>query len=138
MQSYSTSTRVRYQETDQMGMAYHANYLVWMEIGRTEFFREIGIPYKKFEDSGIMLPVIEAKCTYKRSAVYDEVITIETSMVELSPVKIRAEYRLIKEDGDTAAEGYTMHAFVNLKGKAVNAKKNIPQIFSLLESYIGS
>lgn len=128
-----TYIRVRYQETDQMGMAYHANYFVWMEVGRTEMFRRLEMPYKTLEDKGIMLPVIKAECDYKNSAKYDEIIKIVASIERLTPAKINVKYLLYKENGQLAAQGCTTHAFVNHRGKPVNIKKQKPEIYSSLE-----
>ena len=131
-----TRIRVRYQETDQMGMAYHGNYVVWMEVGRTELFRHEGMPYKEFEDEGVMLPVIEAGCTYKIPIKYDELITVETHISEMTPVRVRCDYRIFNQEGTEAARGFTCHAFVNRQGRPVNAAKKIPQLFHKLEDVL--
>jgi acyl-CoA thioester hydrolase len=117
--------RVRYQETDRMGIVYYANYLVWFEIGRTELLREAGLPYTEFEGSGISLPVLEANCYYKASATYDDEIVIESRIIALTPAKITIFYKIFREpDGKLLAEGSTAHAFVRMdKGRPVNLSK---------------
>jgi Thioesterase superfamily. len=81
MYTYDAKIRVRYGETDKMGIVYYANYLNWFEIGRTEFFRSLGMTYKELEDNKIMLPVIETNCKYIWSAEYDDIIIIRTRIV---------------------------------------------------------
>jgi len=122
--------RVRYQETDQMGVAYYANYLVWMEVGRTELFREIGVPYKSLEERGVFLPVAEVYCRYRRPAGYDDLIMIKAEVKELSPVKITIEYTLYnKNSGEELARGFTVHAFTNSDGRPVNLSKKDPELY---------
>lgn len=126
-----TQIRVRYQETDQMGMAYHGNYPAWMEVGRTEFFRELGMPYKVFEEKGVMLPLVEMACKFKSPIRYDDLVTIETEVTYLSPAKITFTYKMITDK--LVAEGFTTHAFVNSQGKPVNTAKKNPEIWAWLE-----
>ena len=85
--------RVRYAETDQMGVVYHANYAIYFEVGRTEMFRQIGLPYAKMEENGIMLPLIDLHCNYKQSAKYDDELTIVTTLEEMPNVKIKFNYK---------------------------------------------
>lgn len=128
-----TNVRVRYAETDQMGLAYNANYFAWMEVGRTEFFRELGMPYKSFEERGVFLPVIETGCRYKKPVRYDDLLTVETEVTELTPVKIRFDYRFHVADGVDVAEGFTTHAFVNAEGRPINTAKKAPDIYEWLK-----
>ena len=113
-----TSTRVRYNETDKMGVAYHGIYLNWFEMGRTEYCRQSGKTYLEWENEGIMLPVVEAHCRYKSSLFYDDEIEIETTITKLSRVSVEFTCRVFnKATGHLAAEGYTKHAFVSRDGK---------------------
>lgn len=122
--SYKTTIRARYSETDQMGIIYHANYFNWFEVGRTEFFRNLGYDYKKLEEIGILLPVIDVGCKYKISAKYDDEIIIETWIEKMKGVRIEYNYNIIrKKDGILLAEGQTTHAFVDNYLKPVNFKK---------------
>lgn len=128
-----TDIRARYQETDQMGIIYHSNYFVWFDIGRTEFFRELGYDYKNLEDIGILLPVIDVGCKYKKAAKYDDEIIIETSIEKLKGVKLKFKYNIVrKEDKETLAEGYTLHGFVDKNLKPVNFKKKYNDIWNRL------
>ncbi|MFC5451951.1 acyl-CoA thioesterase [Paenibacillus aestuarii] len=86
--------RVRYEETDQMGVVYHANYLTWFEIGRTELIRELGYPYRKIEEKGLLLPVIEAEAKFKKPARYDDLIGIYTRVGEASSIRIDFQYEI--------------------------------------------
>ena len=114
----TTTTRVRYNETDKMGVAYHGIYLNWFEMGRTEYCRQSGKTYLEWENEGIMLPVVEAHCRYKSSLFYDDEIEIETTITKLSRVSVEFTCRVFhKRTGHLAAEGYTKHAFVSRDGK---------------------
>ncbi|MBZ4686720.1 MAG: acyl-CoA thioester hydrolase, YbgC/YbaW family [Clostridiales bacterium] len=119
-----TEIRVRYAETDKMGVVYHSNYFVWMEIGRTELFRKMGLPYKVIEEKGIIFPVVEAFCRYKKSALYDDEIVIETVLKHYSAAKVVLDYKIIrKKDEVLLAEGETVHGIVTTEGKPVSIKK---------------
>jgi len=126
-----TKIRVRYQETDQMGMAYHANYLVWFEIGRTELMRSIGLPYIEFEKSSLYLPVLKAYCEYKHAARYDDLLTIITFIESLQYVRTVFNYE-IRRDDKKIAGGYTEHAFINEAGRPVVLKKISPFLWNRL------
>ena len=76
----TTNLRVRYAETDQMGIVYHSNYLIWFEVGRSELFRELDLPYTKFEEQGLGLAVVEASCRYRKPTHYDDNLTIFTDI----------------------------------------------------------
>lgn len=129
----ATTVRVRYQETDQMGVVYHANYFVWFEVGRTSLIRERGLSYRELEAKGIILPVIEANCQYKSPARYEDLVRIETEIAELSPAKIRFDYRVTREsDDELLALGFTTHMWVNDKMKPLNLKRKWPDVYELL------
>ena len=112
--------RVRYGETDQMGVAYYANYLTWFEVGRTEFCRELGRPYSFWEKEGIFLPVVEAHCRYKRPAMYDDEILIRTGITSLKKYSLQFQCHIAKKnDGKVIAEGWTRHGIVDREGKLI-------------------
>jgi acyl-CoA thioester hydrolase len=112
--------RVIYGDTDTMGMAYHANYLRWMEIGRTELFRAWGLPYKEIEARGIMLPVSEVTCKYINSARYDTLLLIETTLDHQIKGGLKFNYRIFDQaDDKLLAQGSTRHACVNGEGRVV-------------------
>ena len=118
--------RVTYAETDAMGIVYYANYLRWLEVGRTELMRSLGIAYKEMEDRGTFLPVSEVFCKYHGSARYDDVLIIETSVDFLKRASIQFSYRILrKSDGNQLVTGSTLHAFVDRDGKIVK----VPAIF---------
>jgi acyl-CoA thioester hydrolase len=111
----TTEVRVRYAETDQMGVVYYANYLVWFEIGRVELMRTLGPSYRQLEiEHGCILPVVEAKCRYRASARYDDEILIETRPALLRGPVLKFAYRLLRkapegQEPTLLAEGETTH-----------------------------
>ena len=114
MQSAEARVRVRYAETDQMGVVYHANYIIWMEVGRVELFRANGLRYRDMErEDGVLLAVAEVHCRYRSAALYDEEVLIKTRVAEANPRMLRLEYELFRvEDGRLLATGYTRHVFL--------------------------
>jgi acyl-CoA thioester hydrolase len=106
--------RVRYAETDQMGVVYHANYLVWFEVGRVELMRSAGLDYKRLEtDEGCWIVVVEAAARYKAPARYDDELIVETRVAEVRGPVIRFGYRIVRaEDGLLLCEGETVHVAV--------------------------
>jgi acyl-CoA thioester hydrolase len=114
----SSIVRVRYAETDQMGMVYHSNFLVYFEIGRTDYLRELGFTYRKMEEDHVYMPVTECHCRFHLPAVYDDELTIQTNLELLSRLKLRFNYEVIrKADSKLIAEGYTVHVPINQDGK---------------------
>lgn len=111
----TTTTRVRYADTDKMGVVYHANYAVFYEVGRTEMFRELGLTYAKMEELGVMLPVVELHSNFHRSALYDETLTIVTEMREMPDVRVRFDYQILNEKGQVLNTGYTVLVFFDMK-----------------------
>ena len=111
--SVITRQRVRYAETDQMGIVYYANYLVWFELGRVELLRSLGLAYSQMEkDHKLILPVVEAKCRYRAPARYDDEILIETRPALLRGSVLKFAYRILRADGEhhkVLAEGETIH-----------------------------
>ena len=110
--------RVRYAETDQMGIVYYANYLVWFEVGRTDLLRLTGWSYREMEADGFALPVVEAHCEYRQSARYDDELEIVTTGALVSPVRVKFDYQVVRtSDGTTLAGGHTVHASLDTSGK---------------------
>lgn len=128
--SSETTLRVRYAETDRMGVAYYANYLVWFEVARADWLRARGWTYREMEASGVKLPVIEAHCEYMRSALYDEALTIRTTAAMHSPIRLEFMYDVIKEDGTTAATGHTMHAAIDDTGRPCRLPERVRAEFN--------
>lgn len=126
MISSISTVEVRYSETDMMGIVYHASYLPWLELGRTNLLKEQGISYASIEQSGLFLPVVEIQMKYRRPATYDDTITIKTIMKEKAFAKIRLDYELYKK-GELIATGYSIHAFVNKLGHPIKAPRQFTE-----------
>lgn len=113
MFEHQISVRVRYGETDQMGVVYHGNYPQYMEMGRVEWLRALGISYKELEESGCILPVINLTIQYKKPAVYDQEITVVTRLKKIPTVRISFDYEIRSENGDILALAETDLAFLD-------------------------
>jgi len=129
---HRTQIRVTYAETDAMGVVYYANYLRWLEVGRTELMRSLGVAYKEMEDRGAFLPVSEVFCKYHVPARYDDILIVETAVDFLRRASIQFSYRILRKSDETLLiTGSTLHAFVDREGKivkvpsALRAKLNI-------------
>lgn len=109
------SFRVRYSETDQMGVVYHGNYAQYLEMGRVEWLREFGISYKEMEENGIMLPVISLQVVYKKPAVYDDLITVRTILKKSPTVKIEFDFEIYNEAQELLAEANVVLVFMDMK-----------------------
>lgn len=110
-----TEIRVRYGETDQMGVVYHGNYAVYFEIGRTEWLRQFGISYKEMEDNGIMLPVVSLNIKYKKSATYDDVLRVRTTLKKLPTATIEFDYELVNQNNEILSLGNTQLVFIDME-----------------------
>lgn len=109
----TSQIRVRYGETDQMGIVNNANYPTYYEEARTDWLLQLGLSYKKMEEEGIMMPLIDLYCKYHRPALYDDVLTIKTAVKEMPSSKIRFDYTIYNQDGELINKGYSQQAFVN-------------------------
>jgi acyl-CoA thioester hydrolase len=122
--------RVRYAETDKMGVVYYANYFVWFEVGRTDLLRSLGWTYREMEHAGIALPVIEAHCDYRRPARYDDEMEIRTRGRMLSPIRMEFTYEVARRGDETVvASGRTVHAALDPAGKPCRLPDRIRQLF---------
>jgi acyl-CoA thioester hydrolase len=127
----AATLRVRYAETDQMGVVYHANYLVWFEVGRCEWLRSQGWSYRDMEADGTGLPVIEAHCEYRLPSRYDDDMEIRTRATLLSPVRVRFDYEVVRRaDGAVAATGHTVHAATDPAGRPVRLPARVRSVFA--------
>lgn len=114
----SAEVRVRYADTDAMGVVYHANYLVFFEVGRNELMRAWGLPYAEFERRGITVPVVSAEVHWRHPARYDDLLQIDTRVAKISPARLTFTYRILrKADGTVCCEGSTVHAFLGPNGR---------------------
>ena len=134
-----TTLRVRYAETDQMGIVYYANYFVWCEIGRVEFFRQLGYDYKQMEmEDDCHLPVVESHCRYRAPARYDDEVAIETRVTALRSSVIKFAYRILRvaAGGETLlAEAETVHVTVD----KLMQKRKLPEKYVLaIRATLGS
>jgi acyl-CoA thioester hydrolase len=150
---YLHTMRVRYQETDQMKVVYHANYLNWFEIGRTEWVRHAGISYREMEEKGLLLPVTHLDVSFLQPAQYDDVVTVCTHMAEMSALRVRFESKVVIGDlasshdgvyvgdeppGETLVEGKTRHVWVNAAWKPVRLDREAPVFHTKLLAQIQS
>ena len=112
--TYKTKIRIRYSETDKMGVVYHGNYAQFLEIARVEWLRNLGISYKWMEDNGVMLPVIALHINYHKSAYYDDVLSIKISLSKTPSVRIEFDYEITNEKGEIITTANTVLAFINM------------------------
>jgi acyl-CoA thioester hydrolase len=114
----STTVRVRYAETDQMGIAWHGEYLAWFEVGRTDLLRGCGCTYRDLEAQGLRLPVIEVQARYLRPALYDDVLEIHTRLTDIGGARVSFDYEVRREGTEgPLATGSTSHAAIDLRGR---------------------
>ncbi len=125
--------RVRYAETDQMGVAYYANYLVWFEVARTDWLRQTGSSYRLMEEAGVRLPVIEAHCDYQHPARYDDQIEIHAQASLLSPVRVRFDYQVCRDQALLLARGHTTHAAVDPTGRPCRLPADVRALLTRAE-----
>ncbi|OKP98349.1 thioesterase family protein [Paenibacillus sp. P46E] len=149
---HATSFRVRYQETDQMGVVYHANYLSWFESGRTEMFRGLGFAYRTLENMGVLLPVTAADLQFKSPARYDDLVAVYARLTTFSALRVVYEYeirRLAEPEtgepdssaltagpvyldelpGELLVTGSTSHVWLNMDWKPVRLDRILPELF---------
>ena len=121
--------KVKYYETDKMGVTHHSNYIRWMEEARVDFLDKIGFSYKKLEDMGAISPVIGVECEYKISTQFDDVIEIQVEVFEFKGVKLVFKYTMTDvASGKVVAVGKTKHCFVNRENKPIILKKEFPKL----------
>ena len=126
-----TRVRVRYAETDRMGVVYYANYLVWFEVGRTEWLRDAGWNYREMERDGISLPVIESHCEYHLPARYDDEIEIRTRATLLTSVRVRFDYDVVRAaDEAVTASGHTVHAALDENRKPRRLPEHVREMLA--------
>ena len=116
-QFFNNKIRVRYGETDQMGVVYHGNYAQYLEIGRIEWLRSLGISYKEMENDGILLPVVSLSLKFMKSAVYDEVINVRTQLNKMPTASLDFDYELTNEKGELLSTANTVLVFVDKSTK---------------------
>lgn len=123
MIDYAYRTRVYYRDVDQMGIVYYTRYLEYFEAARTELLRSIGLEVTKIEQMGYFLPVISSHCDYKKSAKFDDELSILTKINETPRSSMKIEYAIFNTEKKLLVTGYTVHSFINCDGKAVKPPK---------------
>lgn len=130
--SYETRFRVRYAETDQMGIVYHANFLIWMEIGRVELCRSLGMRYRDLEAAGVLLAVVEVDCRFHSPARYDDEVIVRASIATAGPRLVVFEYRITEADtGRLLATGHTRHVFLSSEMKPIKLPAAYRPLFGI-------
>jgi acyl-CoA thioester hydrolase len=131
MQINETTLRVRYAETDQMGVVYYANYFIWMELGRVEYCRAIGFRYRDMEEQdGILLAVIDAQCRYRRPARYDDEVTVRTQVSSASRRGVRFTYQMLIGE-ELVASGSTKHMFLGRDFRPASLPEKYHALFGI-------
>ncbi|MGH9313720.1 MAG: acyl-CoA thioesterase [Vicinamibacterales bacterium] len=126
-----STVRVRYAETDKMGVVYYANYFVWFEVARADLLRSLGWTYREMEEDGVALPVIEAHCEYRQPARYDDELDVKAEGSMLSAVRMQFDYEVVRRaDRTVAAVGRTVHASLDRGGRPCRLPERIRKVFA--------
>ena len=132
MNYFDYEYRVRYGDTDKLGISYYANYFVWFEAARTEYFRALGLPYTECEKKGYFLPVVETSARYFRPCTYDDLLIVRTSVSQLRKSSMRFEYQVYRKgEPKILATGFSMHVFVNDKMHPVPIPETVKKAVTL-------
>lgn len=131
---HTTNVRVRYKDTDRMGVVYYGNYFTYFEIGRSEYMRELGFPYTELETRGYSLVVTEATAKYHANVGYDSLVKVKTAIADLRRVRVRFNYEILSEEGQRLVSGHTVHACMNSGNKPVRFPSDMMKI---MESKVG-
>ena len=125
---HETKIRVRYKDTDRMGVVYYGNYLTYFEIGRAELMRDLGFPYSAFESDGYSLVVTEANAKYHSNVGYDTLVTVRTKISDLRLVRVSFKYEIVDEQYGLLVSGYTVHACINSNSKPMRIPLELREI----------
>jgi acyl-CoA thioester hydrolase len=125
---HETAIRVRYKDTDRLGVVYYGNYLTFFEIGRAEFMRDLGLPYSKIEADGYSLVVTEAAARYHDNVGYDEVVTVRTKVGDLRRVRIRFDYEVVNDGHHLLVSGHTVHACMDSSKKLARIPPDVREV----------
>lgn len=125
-----TSFKVRYAETDAQRVVYHGEYVVWFEVGRTEYCERAGYPYPRMEAEGIFITVVELHIRYRKSARYGDTVTVRTRFAELKSRGCSFRYEVVLPDGSTAVEGETHHIFLDASGRPCRVPEGVRAAFA--------
>ena len=127
---------VQYYETDRMGITHHSNYIRWMEEARVDFLSQIGWDYARLEESGIISPVLNVTCDFKRTTTFSDKITIRPVVAEFNGVKLKFSYEMRNEDGTVVFTATSMHAFLNKEGRPVRMKQDYPELYETIQNLV--
>jgi len=127
---HETELRVRYKDTDRMGVVYYGNYLTFFEVGRTEMMRDLGLPYSSLEADGYGLVVTEAHARYHGNVDYDSIIVIRTAIGEMTKVRMRFDYEIVREDRGMLVSGYTRHACLNSRQRPTRLPSTLVELMT--------
>jgi acyl-CoA thioester hydrolase len=122
---HETTIRIRYKDTDRMGVVYYGNYLTFFEVGRTELMRALGIPNSALEARGYTLPVVDAAATYRGNVGYDDLITVRTTISGATRVRIRFDYQVLDQTGHVLVTGHTLHACLDSSMKPARVPEDV-------------
>ena len=132
-----TSIIVRYAETDRMGIAHHSHYAVWFEQARTDWIKQLGMTYTQMEEMGILVPLVELQCRYRRPAHYEDVLEVETCLSALTRAKLEFSYTIRRQGDPTIlCTGKTIHGIVGKGLRPLNLQKAFPEVFDLLHGQV--
>lgn len=132
---YIYKHKVKYYETDKMGVTHHSNYIRFMEEARVEWMENMGWSYKKCEDVGMVSPTLAVNCSYKKNTTFDDIISIKVRLKKYNGLRLTVEYEMSK-DGEIVALGETEHCFVNDKGLPLRIKKDYPEFDEILNNEV--
>ncbi|MBR0598520.1 acyl-CoA thioesterase [Sinanaerobacter chloroacetimidivorans] len=139
MKQIETKFNVRYSETDQMKIVHHSNYTIWFESGRSDFLKSVGISVSYIENEGILLPLYEMNCKFKKPARFEDEILVLTGLKRLSCARVIFTYKVFQANTNVLlATGETMHAWTNKSFEPVNAMKKIPEVYDILAGLLGA
>ena len=132
---FSYKHTVKYYETDRMGFTHHSNYVRWMEEARIAFMDHVGWGYQKFEDEGLISPVLAVECRYKHTTTFPDTVNIEVSVEELKSIKLRIKYIMTNEEGTVVCEAASEHCFITKDGgKFVRIDREYPEFAQVLRN----
>ena len=129
--------KVKYYETDKMGITHHSNYIRWMEEARVDFFYKIGLSYKYLESVGVFSPVVSVECDFVSPTTFEDEVEIEVKVEEFKGVKLILSYNMKKSSGETVAVSKSSHCFVDKDGKLVILKRSFPELDAKLKAIAG-
>lgn len=129
--------KVRYYETDKMGIVHHSNYIRWMEEARLDYLEQLGQRFDKLEADGVISPVVSVSCNYKISCIFGDIVEIKVKLIEYTGIRYVFEYEIVRAgSGETAATGRSEHCVINKDGRPVSIKRRFPAFDSLLSECV--